>query len=213
MGQKGKIGKEFQADEDGTVVIPKETLPEVSVTALKKTVKRPLSDAQRANMEKMIAANKERWAKMREEKSRMAEEAVATRKAEDAAKVEAGTHIRVKLKEKAVYTKRPTPPPPKPAVAVAHDYPSDEESVEEKEMPVNPPALVRTKPRQKKQPIVYETDTPTETDDDYEEERVGKRAVRREVKKNLKAIERIENVLQAVAPRNPYLALLEARWK
>ena len=219
---KAKLQKEFMADDDGTVVVPKEALPEVSVTALKKTVKREMTPAQRANMERVIAANKERWAKKREEKANAAKAEVNARKAEDEAKVEAGTHIRVKLKEKTVYTKR-TPPPPKAAQpASSHDYPEDESEPEPqpvKPQPVKPRRVVyedsepeviikrRPKPR-----VVYQDTSDTE-DTEVEEDRHQQRFVRREVKKNLKTLEHVETVLQRVMPANPYLAMLEARWK
>jgi hypothetical protein len=200
---RSKLQREFQADEEGTVVVPREVLPpvpEVSITAVKKTVKREMSEAQKANMERMIEANKERWARIREEKARAMEDEKQKRKAEEEKLIEAGTHVRVKLKEKREVHRK--------------------QVVQEEERPVEPePVVVKkvVKPKQTRR-VVYEeteTETPTETEDDtdFEEERKGKRSVRREVKKNLKAMEKIDNVLRQVPSGNPYVNLLASRWK
>lgn len=203
---RSKLQREFQADEEGTVVVPREVLPtpppvpEVSVTAVKKTVKREMSEAQRANMERMIQANKERWARIREEKAKAMEDERQKRKAEEEKLIEAGTHVRVKLKEKREVHRK--------------------QVVQEEEQPDEPePVVVKkvVKPKQTRR-VVYEeteTETSTETEDDtdFEEERKGKRSVRREVKKNLKAMEKIDHVLRQVPAGNPYVNLLASRWK
>ena len=110
---KSKVEKEFQADEDGTVLVPKEIVPAVPETVLKKAVKRPMSEKQMENAKKLIEANKERWAKMREAKELEKKEAEEKRKAEEEEKIQAGTHVRVKLAEKRVYKPR-EPKTPKP---------------------------------------------------------------------------------------------------
>lgn len=224
MAQKSKLEKEYQVEEDGTTVVPKELLPQIAPTVLKNTVKRERTEAQKANFEKVVQANKERWAKIREEKEASMAQAKQAIKDDHKAKVEAGTHVRVAVKEKRVQ---------KPKGKVVVEEP--EESSEEEEV------IIVKKPKEKgdrnesrplgkvkevkplkevkpvKKRIVYETETETETetesdDTDYEDYKSGKRQIRREVKKNIKAIEKIDNVVQQTIV-NPYSALLASRWK
>jgi hypothetical protein len=194
MPQKSKLQKEYQVEDDGTTVIPKEIIPQIAPTVLKKTVKRERTDAQKANFAKVVEANKERWAKLRADKDGMAAQAKQAIKDDHLEKIEAGTHVRVMVKEKRYQQPR------------QRQEPVEEESEEE--------VIVVKKSKPKKR-IVYEseTDTPTDTDDtDYEDYKHGKREIRREVKKNMKAIERIDSVVQATT-RNPYTAMFESRWK
>jgi len=188
-----KIGKEIEVEDDGTTVILKEDLPRVAPSMIKKTVKRERTEAQKANFEKVVAANKERWAKLRAEKEAAVEAHKQAVKEDHQAKIDAGTHIRVQLKEKRAadptarkHTKKPVPE----SESESDDLPS------------------------RKKPMVYETDTPTETesDSDYDDYKAGKRQVRREIKKNMRAIEKIDNVMQ-MTMNNPYSALLASRWK
>lgn len=213
MAQKSKLEKEYQVEEDGTTVVPKELLPQIAPTVLKNTVKRERTEAQKANFEKVVQANKERWAKIREEKEASIAQAKQAIKDDHKAKVEAGTHVRVAVKEKRVQK-------PKGKVVVEEpEESSEEEEViivkkpKEKVKEVKP--LKEVKPVKKR--IVYETETETETetesdDTDYEDYKSGKRQIRREVKKNIKAIEKIDNVVQQTIV-NPYSALLASRWK
>jgi superfamily I DNA/RNA helicase len=109
---KSKLQKEFLMDEDGTVVVPKELLPEptISLTALKKTVKRPMSDAQKANCDRLIEANKKRWASVREAKEKQSVEAVSSVKLEKNELVEKGSHVRLKVKENIVKPRKAKEP-------------------------------------------------------------------------------------------------------
>lgn len=209
MAQKSKLEKEYQVEEDGTTVVPKELLPQIAPTVLKNTVKRERTEAQKANFEKVVQANKERWAKIREEKEASMAQAKQAIKDDHKAKVEAGTHVRVAVKEKRVQ---------KPKEVVVEESSEEEEVIivkkpKEKVKEVKP--LKEVKPVKKR--IVYETETETETetesdDTDYEDYKSGKRQIRREVKKNIKAIEKIDNVVQQTIV-NPYSALLASRWK
>lgn len=184
MAQKSKLQKEYQVEDDGTTVVPMEILPQIAPTTLKKTVKRERTEAQKANFEKVVKANQERWAKLRAEKEAAVAQSKQAIKEDHQAKVDAGTHARVVVKEKRIQQPR------------------------QKEAP---------EPEKKPKRVVYETDTdtdtPTESDDtDYEDYKAGKRQIRREVKKNIKAIERIDSVVQS-SVQNPYAALLASRWK
>lgn len=221
MPQKSKLEKEYQIEEDGTTVVPKEILPQIAPTVLKNTVKRERTEAQKANFAKVVEANKERWAKLRAEKEALALQAKQAVKEDHQAKIDAGTHVRVAVKEKRVPTNDPTVRKHTAKPKVEEPDNGLEESSEEEVVIVKKPKekVVKekvVKPLKKR--IVYETetetDTPTETEDDtdYEEYKQGKRQIRREVKKNIKAIEKIDNVVQQTI-QNPYAALLASRWK
>lgn len=229
MPQKSKLEKEYQIEEDGTTVVPKEILPQIAPTVLKNTVKRERTEAQKANFAKVVEANKERWAKLRAEKEALALQAKQAVKEDHQAKIDAGTHVRVVVKEKRVPTNDPTVRKHTAKVKEVVERESErvptlreepnnglEESSEEEVVIVKKAKEKVVKPVKKR--IVYETetetDTPTETEDDtdYEEYKQGKRQIRREVKKNIKAIEKIDNVVQQTI-QNPYAALLASRWK
>lgn len=214
---KTKLEKEFQADDDGTVVVPKDVIATVPEHILKKSVKRPMTDAQKTNMERMIASNKERWAKVREAKTMAEEESKKTRKAEDQAKLDAGTHVRVAVKPIAKRVVKQVEveevEPLSKAKSLTSQREVEPEVVEEIVYVKKPKEKAVPKPVIKKK-VIYqeETDTPTETDDDYDEYKQEKRQERREVKKNLRAIERIDNVIQQ-SIQNPYMAMFQSRWK
>lgn len=198
---KSKLEKEFQADEDGTVLVPKEIVPpvEVSITTVKKAVKREMSEKQRANMERMIEMNKEKWAKKREEKQKALEEEILKKKEEEQKLIDAGTHVRVKVSKKEYKPREkkvesPNPPKPLPlrrtkAYEKTHDSESDSD--------------------------INDTVTETETDltSDTEDERPKQRRVRREMKKTLRVVEKVNQALSYAPPTNPYLAMLQNRWQ
>lgn len=225
MPQKSKLEKEYQIEEDGTTVVPKEILPQIAPTVLKNTVKRERTEAQKANFAKVVEANKERWAKLKAEKEALAVQAKQAVKEDHQAKVEAGTHVRVAVKAR-VADSMARSHKAKPPKATAMKVEEPEESSEEEEavkrpQDANPSGVIVKKAKEKvvkpvKKRIVYETetDTPTETEDDtdMEEYKQGKRQIRREVKKNIRAIEKIDNVVQQTMV-NPYSALLASRWK
>lgn len=201
MPPPSKLQKEFQIDEENTVVIPKEMLPEVAPKTLAKKVKRPITEAQKANFAKVVEANKIRWAKMREDRQKAEEDAKAQAKQEQQALVDAGTHVRVKVKEKTVYTKEPKVEAPLKVEA----------PVKVEATPV--PVVKQRKPRKPRyETETTETETETETDTDMEEYKQGQRQVRRQVKKNIRAIEKIDTIVQKAAI-NPYMALLESKWR
>ena len=209
---KSKLEREFQADEDDTVVVPKEDLPpmEITPTALKKTVKREMSDKQRENMLKLIEANKKKWAEKRDAKVKAMEQSAIdeakAKKLADEEKINAGTHVRVKLKEKVQYKPR--------------------------ESPKEAPKTVE-KPKKPSRKPVYssESDTATEYSTDSESDerlfdnrrRVGahsydeepvRHKVHKEVKRNVKALERIDGALQKTQQSaNPYMTKLMSSWK
>jgi hypothetical protein len=214
MPQISKLKKEYQIEEDGTTVVPKEILPQIAPTVLKNTVKRERTEAQKANFAKVVEANKERWAKLKAEKEASTAQAKQAVKEDHQAKVEAGTHVRVAVKEKRVADPTARKHKAKVKEVEEPEYESEEEVV------IVPKATSMKKPQPKEKPVkkrvVYETetDTPTETEDDtdMEEYKQGKRQIRREVKKNIRAIEKIDNVVQQTMV-NPYSALLASRWK
>jgi hypothetical protein len=192
---KSKIEKEFQADEDGTVIVPKEIVPSpgISPTTVNKAVKREMSEKQRANMERMIEMNKEKWAKKREEKENSIVEEALKKKEEQQKLLDAGTHVRVKIKEKKQYKPRE---------------------------PSKPLPLRRTKAYEKtdnSESDGDDTDTVTETETDLTDseidERPKQRRVRREMKKTLRVVEKVNQVLNNAPPTNPYLSMLQGRWQ
>jgi hypothetical protein len=187
---KSKIAKEFQADEEGTVLVPKEIVS-VPETAVKKAVKREMSEKQRENMVKMVAANKEKWAKQREERAKALEDERTKRIEEEKKLVEAGTHVRVKVTKKQY----------KPRVR--------------KDSPPAPLKLERQNGRYKPEESESETeDTEADTEvteSEYEEERPKARQARREMKKTLRVVEKVDAVLNQV--QNPYLSMLSNRWR
>jgi hypothetical protein len=229
MPQISKLKKEYQIEEDGTTVVPKEILPQIAPTVLKNTVKRERTEAQKANFAKVVEANKERWAKLKAEKEASTAQAKQAVKEDHQAKVEAGTHVRVAVKEKRTadptarkhakaVSAEPSVAKVKEVVVEEPEYESEEEVVIVKK-PKEKPKEKEVKPRKLPHPkwiaVHSDTDTPTETetdDTDEEEYKQGKRQIRREVKKNIRAIEKIDNVVQQTMV-NPYSALLASRWK
>jgi hypothetical protein len=110
-----KLKKEFQLDDEDYAVVPVEDV-EVRPSVLNNKVKRPLSEKQKENLAKLVEANKVRWEKGKEDKVKKAEEEKnrirAELRAEHDAKVQAGTHLRVKV------VKSGTGPKPKPKKAL-----------------------------------------------------------------------------------------------
>lgn len=208
MPRKTKISE--ATNEEGYSVVPKEVIPQednlpiVAPTAVKNKIKREMSEAQRLNMVKMVEANKIKWEEKRKAKAQLEQEAKAKRKAEEDALINAGTHIRVKIAPKREYKKREKPTQQEETAKEEEDE-EDEEDEDDFQAP-----QVKPKSRKARQPI-SDTDT-TETETDGEEYKSKKRAVRREVKKNLSALKKIDEVLEQSAG-NPYVAFLAQRWK
>ena len=147
---KSKLQREFQADEEGTVVVPKESLPEptISITALKKTVKRPMSDKQRENAMKLVEANRIRWASKREEKEKQKEEALSAVRQEEEKLIEQGTHVRMKVKEKIQKPRKAEPKPEPKPVRKPKEYTDTEEDTTEAEESEDEPLPPRRAVRQ-----------------------------------------------------------------
>jgi len=243
MPQKSKLEKEYQIEEDGTTVVPKEILPQIAPTVLKNTVKRERTEAQKANFAKVVEANKERWAKLRAEKEALALQAKQAVKEDHQAKIDAGTHVRVAVKEKRVPTNDPTvrKHTAKPKVEEPDNglEESSEEEVVKRPQDANPSVVIVKKPKEKgdrnesrpfgkivkekivkpvKKRIVYETetetDTPTETEDDTDYEEY--KQGKRQIRREVKKnIKAIEKIDNVVQQtiQNPYAALLASRWK
>ncbi len=184
-----KLKKEFQYDEeDGTAVVPIEAVA-VRPSTLKERAKRPQTDRQKENLAKMIEANKARWAQAREakqkaleeEKERMREEL----RKEVEAKLQAGTHVRVKVEKSG------TGPKPKPKVPKPH----------------------RAKPVPEPEPVETEEDT-TELDTtevEESEDELPPRRVVRQARKQMRTLAKIDEVIQQSA--NPYMSKLMGRWQ
>lgn len=204
---KSKIEKEFQADEEGTVLVPKEIVA-IPETVVKKTVKREISEKQRANMEKMIAANKERWAKLREERARAAEEERAKRMEEEKKLIEAGTHVRVKVTKKQYKPRERKDSPPAPLKLVRQNGRYEEPSDTDRE---RGSYNRRYTPSDTEEPTETEVSDTEVTESEYEEERPKARRARREMKKTLRVVEKVDAVLNQV--QNPYLSMLSSRWR
>lgn len=213
MPPKKKFESEIKMD-DGYAVVPKEEpkpepeIIEMKEAKVKQKVKREMSEAQRLNMLKVIEANRVRWAKQKEDKAKAEEEAKleAKRKLreEQEALIKAGTHIRVKV----IPTKKRTP---KEKPIQEEETATEEEEVEEYQAPRAREKVVESKRSQKVAPQPYDTDT-TETETEDEDYKPKKRAVRKEIKKNLKALKQIDEVIEQSAG-NPYLAYLSQKWK
>jgi len=206
MPRKTKITE--MEDEDGTVVIQKDVptippaqVPSVTPTAVKAKVKREMTEAQRLNMLKMIEANKVKWEAKRQAKEDEIVKAKTDKRAKEEELINAGTHIRVKVLPKKVYKPRAKAIPAEETATEEEDEEDDTASFQAK------PQVKRRS--QKAPPPSDEETTETETDDDYKNQ---KRVVRREVKKNLKALKKIDEVLEQ-SQGNPYLSYLSQRWK
>jgi hypothetical protein len=165
-----KLKREFQMDDEGFVVAPVEDV-KIGPTVLKEKVKRPISDKQRENLAKLIEYNKARWEKSREEKAK-AQEAEKEKlreelRAEQEAKVKAGTHLRVKV------VKANTGPKPKPkkALPVASETDTDTETTE------------------------AETEVDTTEAEESEDELPPRRVVR-QARKQMKTLAKIDEVIQ-----------------
>jgi hypothetical protein len=186
---KGKKEVEELASDDGTILIPADKVPEVSASAAKKMVKRPMSEKQMENAKKLGELAKARWAAIREQKEAEKKEAEERAKEEKRAReeemIKAGTHVRVRVREKGsprnkVQARKPLKPLPLKRAETAWD--SDTSDTE-----------------------VTETETETEVED------VKPRRVRKEVKKTLRTLEKVDQALSAM-PSNPYMAMLQSRW-
>mgnify|MGYP003893509151 CR=1 FL=1 len=102
--------------------------------------------------------------------------------------VDAGTHVRVKVTKKQ-YKPR-----------------------ERKDSPPAPLKLERQNGRYKQESESETEDTETEvTESEYEEERPRARQARREMKKTLRVVEKVDAVLNQV--HNPYFSMLSNRWR
>ncbi len=200
-----KLEKELK-EQDGTVLLPVESLPEVPISVAKKSVKRVLSEKQQENARRLGEASKARWEKLRAEKARLKAEEEEKKKEEEKALIEAGTHVRVKLKEKKVVLREKPMTPHAPPMSQA--LPKSETA-----MPKKNPVLRRQKAYEADSDSESQSDfgsTETEEDTDVEEA-PRSRTVRREIKKNVKALERVDAVLSTV--QNPYLSMLANRWR
>lgn len=207
-----KIINEIGMEEDGTAVVPRETVPlqsEIPVvpeSKVKAKVKREMSEAQRLNMLKVIEANRLRWSEKKKEKEQAEKNAKSEKREREEALIKAGTHIRVKIEP----TKKRAPRA-KPVKEEEEDSESESESFQSR--PVAREKEVVAKKSQRAPPPPSTTDdetTTTETDDD--DYKPKKRAVRKEIKKNLKALRQIDEVIEQSAG-NPYLAYLTQKWK
>ena len=209
-----KLEKELK-EEDGTVLLPVESLPEVPVSVAKKAVKRVLSEKQLENARRLGEASKARWEKLRQEKARLKAEEEEKKKEEEKALIEAGTHVRVKLKEKKVVLREKPTTPMAPPMSCATNVASCPRlpGGRSQALPKKNPVLRRQKAYEADSDSESQSDfgaTETEEDTDVEEA-PRSRTVRREIKKNVKALERVDAVLSNV--QNPYLTMLANRWR
>lgn len=210
-----KLQKEvgaIPADND-TMLLPVENVPEIKENKLVAKVKREMTPAQKLNMAKMIEANKSRFENIRKAKEDAAAAAEKAKKDDIEAKLKAGTHVRVKIIPKTKRVKKEAEP------VVEHvEEESEESSVEyqasskpAKVKKVRPPTPVDVRQSRTNQSEA-DTTTATDTETDGESYKQGKRNVRREVKKNLKALKEIDTVISSNGG-NPYLSYLTGKWK
>jgi hypothetical protein len=208
-----KILKEvgaIQADND-TMLLPVENVPEIKENKLVAKVKREMTPAQKINMAKMIEANKTRFENIRKAKEDAAEAAEKARKEDIDAKLKAGTHVRVKIipKTKRVKKEAVAVSQSQTATSLGEPVAESEESSVEFQASSKPVKVKKTRPPT---PSETETETAEDTETDGESYKQGKRNVRREVKKNIKALKEIDNVISS-NNGNPYLSYLTGRWK
>lgn len=229
-----KLSKETleRIEEDNTIV-----LPTISQKAVKRVMTKPKTEAQMEAMRKalakrkeLLAIKKEEQAKQQAEEAKQKEEEVAKRKEEEEALIKAGTHTRYK-----VLPKQPQGRPrtrPEGTDKYGRPLPEEVEVQEPKEKESSTYCEVSTsskqKPKKERKPRrryvsdtetddTTEVETETETDTDYDSDyKQKKRVVRREVKKNIKALKKIDEVIEA-SPfsmnANPWAAYLERKWK
>ena len=229
-----KLSKETleKIEEDNTIV-----LPTISQKAVKRVMTKPKTEAQMEAMRKalakrkeLLAIKKEEQAKQQSEEAKQKEDQVAKRKEEEEALIKAGTHTRYK-----VLPKQPQGRPrtrPEGTDKYGRPIPEEEEIDEPKEKESSTYCEVSTpskqKPKKERKPRrryvsdtetddTTEVETETETDTDYDSDyKQKKRVVRREVKKNIKALKKIDEVIEASpfsANANPWAAYLERKWK
>jgi hypothetical protein len=210
-----KLNKELGAiqEEDNVAIVPTESLPkqvlEMKENKLVSKVKREMTPAQKINMAKMIEANKVRFENMRKAKEDAIVAAEKARKDDIQAKLDAGTHVRVKIIPKTKRVKKEVDglrPNQSKAEAPPVSEEESEESSVEYQASSKPAKVKKVRP-----PTPVDT-TATDTETDGETYKQGKRNVRREVKKNLKALKEIDNVISSNGS-NPYLSYLTGKWK
>ena len=205
MASRKKLQKELGAipEEENVAIVPTESLPkthlEMKEHKLVSKVKREMTPAQKINMAKMIEANKSRFENIRKAKVDAAEAAEKAKKDDIEAKLKAGTHVRVKIIPKTKRVKK----------EVVEEAPpvSEEESSVEYQASSKPAKVKKVRP-----PTPVDTTTATDTETDGETYKQGKRNVRREIKKNVRALKEIDEVMNH-APNNPYLSYLTGKWK
>lgn len=218
MASRKKLQKELGAipEEENVAIVPTESLPkthlEMKEHKLVSKVKREMTPAQKINMAKMIEANKSRFENIRKAKVDAAEAAEKAKKDDIEAKLAAGTHVRVKIIPKTKRVKKEALPEP------VVESESEESSVEyqasskpAKVKKTRPPTPVDVRQSRTNQSEA-DTTTATDTETDGETYKQGKRSVRREVKKNLKALKEIDTVISSNGG-NPYLSYLTGKWK
>ena len=216
MPPKPKKIVEEAIQEDQTVV-----LPTITRNVLKRVITAPKSEKQmeafRKAQEIRLQKKAERDQLKQEEEAGQQAQEKEQKKQDDEAKIQAGTHTRYQvLPKREAKAKPPMKPQPDPE--------SEEEEEEEEEEPVKRVPQQRAPVLKEKTTRYYreaphrrqpDTETETETDTDYDSDyKKPKRVVRREVKKNLKALKQIDEVLETGNVNvNPYLQFLSNRWK
>lgn len=217
MPPKPKKIVEEAIQEDQTVV-----LPTITRNVLKRVITAPKSEKQ---MEAFRKAQEVRLQK-KAERDRLKQEQEAgqqeQKKQEDEAKIQAGTHTRYQVLPKREAKPKPVPPPIQESESEEEEEEEPVKRVPKQRAPVlkeKTTRYYRVKENQRfstseaphrRQP---DTETETETDTDYDSDyKKPKRVVRREVKKNLKALKQIDEVLET-GTVNPYLQFLSNRWK
>lgn len=206
-----KLQKELGAipEEDNTMLLPVENVPEMKENKLVSKVKREMTPAQKINMAKMIEANKTRFENIRKAKVDAAAAAEKAKKDDIEAKLKAGTHVRVKIIPKTKRVKKEVDGL-RPNQSKADAPPVSEE---ESESSVEYQASTKPAKVKVKKPLVVDTTTATDTETEPDESyKNTKRKVRREIKKNVRALKEIDEVMNH-APTNPYLNYLTGRWK
>ena len=199
--------RSFQKSVDGeSILVPKDLMEAAPIQLTAKAMKalqpprekRVLSELQRANLDKLVAANKERKKIRDEQKAELATPAI----------IEEEKKFQEEIKPVKKEIKR-------------------EKLVEDEREKLASGNFIKvviqkkTRAKRMKLPVTTTedetTETETETDTDVEEYKTKARAVRRAVtaKKLVKTVEKIDRVIQqaAPAPVNPYAHMLASRWR
>ena len=224
MSDQQRKVKKFQAGDE--VVIPSDNVvevdPKIARALVKPKVKREMSEKQRENIEKLVAMNREKWARAKEQNTLPPErlrtkaiaedmKAIANDKLSAQIKngVEQGDLIKLKVAESKVSKPRtvsyaPIDEKEEERFDVAGSMKAMMERFErlEKMYTQPPPTPAPVAPKQRKaRGKAYEDST------DYSDSESDTEVIRKKTAARLQQLKKIESVIQTVAPNRPRLSV------